>query len=342
LKYCDVNADCRADGACICGLCTVTCQSDMECARGAQPASCVSPAAVSGKEACAAIVQSSGQQICLADCANDSECGVGSHCTEGACWPRPAGLVDARGPRGLDASIDIGNLDAAESFDTPTLLPLPKLQIQSAADAPSILGVWEDLTMKGGQNAGTMRLEIRESASDGLTGTLSFPCSGQCQYSGPIAPAAAPNIGYPTEFNSRDQNFLRMHVLSQFSYRIFDGRNTGDGFRFWFSNNDVWRDWCTLQTPYPVPGLNGKAYACIADAKPLELALGDGDALIGKESLCASDTSVCSCSATACTFNPQTSAHDVDLVREGDTLKGFLSIGDTQPVTLQHTAAVAP
>jgi hypothetical protein len=251
--------------------------------------------------------------------------------------------------RALDASIDIGSLDAAESFDTPTLLPLPEDQIRSTADAPSIIGVWEeepnvivlpDRIMQGGISAGPMRLEIRESAEAGVTGTLSFRCAQFCDPTGPIAPAIDPSAGYPTELTSVAQDLLRVNVLPWFSYRIFDGRNTADGFRFWFSNTDLWRDWCPLQTSYPVQAEDRSNYACMPDAKPW--ADMNPNAEIGKSLLCSSDVSVCSCSATGCIFNAQLAAHDIDLVRSGDALQGFLSIGDTVPLTLRRTAAVAP
>jgi hypothetical protein len=358
LSYCKVNADCRSDGACICGLCTVTCQANAQCARSNRPTSCVSPVGASGQEVCAAIVQNSGQQICLPDCASDADCAAGSGCTQGACWPRPPSVVDLRDagqdanmtttrqvippPLGIDASMEIARYDAAVSFETPTMLSLPEVRIQSTPDAPSLLGVWEQIPETSMLFAGPLRLEIRDSAVDGTSGTLSFQCApGHCDPTGPVEPATDPSVGYPPELAPREQDLLRANVLPRYAYRIFDGRITADGFRFWFTNSDLWRDWCKLQTAYPVRVQDRSEYSCLPDAKTLD-ELGMQPDATGKQWLCASDYSVCRCDADGCSMNPHTSAHDIDLIRDGDTLQGFLSIGDTFSVTLRRTASVAP
>jgi len=361
LSYCDVNTDCRNAGACICGLCTVTCQSDAECARGERAASCVSPLAANSEQACAAIVQNSKQQICLADCDTGTDCAKGSTCTAGACWPRPDSVVDLRDagqdastssvrpvigrPPSIDASMDIGSYDAAVSFETPGQLTEPMTHIKVTGDAPSLLGTWVQKLPRLKPSGGLMRLDIHASNSDGITGTLTFECPAHaenCDASPPLQPPTDPNLGYPLDLSPRDQDALRENLRSNFPYRVFDGRITAQGFRFWFSNNDVWREWCKLQTSYLVHVGDGATYTCLADAATTEQLYTDPNRATGKQWLCVADNSVCGCSAEACTVNPYGAARDVDLVRQGDTLQGTFSIGETFFVTLERAASESP
>lgn len=85
LMVCESDDECSV-GACVCGVCTVTCDEDDECARAGGPdAACVDPARDGIAVACAATVIEGHAGICLAACASSSDCPGMAQCMDGAC-----------------------------------------------------------------------------------------------------------------------------------------------------------------------------------------------------------------------------------------------------------------
>lgn len=358
LGPCSEHADCTAGDACICGLCTRACETDEQCARGGAAASCVSPAAEDAENGCSEVVRGAGVRICLAGCRSDADCETDARCLEGACWPRMPAIVSvpdagpaqdagrdggpeaigrrlpagtpATVPRGIDAGADLSQVDASFDFDAPVETPEPELAIEATADAPSLIGVWVE--QSGGGQVMKLRLEIFARPGGEGVGSVIAECPG-CPLSGPIAPASDPDLGYPVELGVSDQGRLRTNLLPEFPYRMFDGRADADAFRFWFTNNDLWRDWCALQTPYLIEVEGRSQYSCIPQAFAHDLIPpADNDA---KKWLCAYDNSVCRCDEHACAVSPYGSVHTLDLRFEGEALVGLWSTGDLAGETAQ-------
>jgi hypothetical protein len=334
-------------------------------------ASCVEPAPASDDAACAAIVQAADQQICLADCDRDADCGEGSRCVAGACWGDPPGVVDKRDggggsgganagvggggtagstgplppPRlpGIDAGIDLSTVDAAVRFDVPIDGPAPETAIATTEPASALAGVWEAAPGSTEFWGGPVRLEITAGAA-GLTGTIAFMCApGVCDPEGPPPPATDPDDGYPPGLDPIEQDHLRSAILPRTPYRMLDARLTGVRLTFWFTNNDLWRDWCALQTPHPVV-VNGRSeFGCTPDPQPCDSFIGrDPAEIVGDEMLCCAETALCRCDASGCRINYQSSAQIADLVVEGDVMEGVLLYGDTLRLVLQRSTAGQP
>src|SRR5690349_2677678 len=71
LRLCDIDSDCRQSGECICGVCSDTCTSDVQCARGEVEAACVAPRSGGHGHRCAQDAQLHAEPICLPSCSKD-------------------------------------------------------------------------------------------------------------------------------------------------------------------------------------------------------------------------------------------------------------------------------
>ena len=357
LAVCVGHADCNDGRACICGLCTRTCDSDAECAVGETESACVAPGEAAADLVCNAVLRGSDQLICLATCHEDAGCPDGQECRAGACWrvaaptfePQDASQempadADARAPepiagtapakaRGIDAGLDVWTIDAGIDFDQPVRVPAPTSVIQTTPDTPSLAGTWRDQT--GHWRA--LRLDMVQDGS-GLSGTVMMECHS-CQPKGPVAPATDPDEGYPVELSVTDQNLLRVNLLGHHPYRVYEGRADASGLSFWFSAQDLWSTWCALQTPYPVEIAGRSQYTCVDDLVPFDL--GPMPGVDAKHLLCTSDNPVCTCDAEHCRARLEQTVHMVRLRFEGEALVGTwsassLAVSDTYLLHLER------
>jgi hypothetical protein len=358
LAVCEVSADCQGDGSCICGLCTRTCSDDEQCAIASPSAACIAPADASAQGACAALVSSANAQVCLATCDHDADCRAGTRCIEHACWPHPSDLVDQRDDG--DASTgststavphsDVSTLDAATDFSTPVTPPLPATTI-AGDDAPSLVGVWQqhEVTFYGL----IIRLDIGEVASSSYAGTISFGCVDPTSCSepvGPPPPASDPEAGYPPDLDADAQNLLRTTPLRGTPYRMLDARAADGRLSFSFSNNDLWRDWCALQTPYPNDASGRSEYACVPEPETCDVVYERVSSVSvspteigGKQLLCCAGAGVCQCSAEQCNANLQGAVHSLDLTIDGDAMTGIATLGpDTYWFVLHRAQGGTP
>lgn len=360
LATCDVTADCDGEGACICGLCTATCSDDDDCDSAGPGASCVRPGAASGEVACAAIVEAAGQNVCLAECADDGDCRAGSSCNEGACWASPSAVIDQRDsgakppapvpdagitqpPLGHEIPDNIWEIDAAVSFEEPTARPAPVTELRGEAIA-ALIGVWGEELGRVHYWGSPMTLTIIEDATTRrVTGTISFSCEPGpgCEFSTEPLPAATdPDEPYPPGIDASMLQDVRYNMLPFFPYRMFDARLEAERFAFWFTNNDPWRDWCPLQSPYPAMVAGLQRYACLPDARSHQELQLDPE-VEGKDVLCATDLSPCSCMASGCALDYHSAIRTLDLeIVDRETLRGFyVSNFETHFVTLKRQVA---
>lgn len=248
-------------------------------------------------------------------------------------------------PAEIDSALPgyLQELDAAMDFSDPVQLPEPETIITGDFTYSSLAGVWEEQPETVRFWGGPIRLVIEEDGGGrGLVGSITFLCDdGNCDPMGPPPPATDPDIGYPPELKAMDQHMLRVNILPRFDYRIFDGRVEGQRFSFWITNNDLWRDWCALQTPYPVENDGRLEYYCLPDPKPFDLSdVPYPEDRSGKEILCAYNNSVCACDADACGIDFRGSVRSFDLVVNGNVIQGtFVTDAlDTIPVIFVRTA----
>lgn len=253
--------------------------------------------------------------------------------------PTMRAVTDAggRGPRsGLDTELDLDSFDASVEFDEPIDAPRPTRELKGEG-LDALVGVWQEDPEASNHRAGPIRLEIqRDDATGGYTGSISFRCaSDDCDPMGPPPPAVDPDRGYPPDLPPIEQDMLRIDPFARFEYAVLDGRWEDARFQFWFSNKDLWREWCTLQMSYRVALDGGRTqYACVPDPEPYALVPRRME-LDGKQQLCSSNHSVCHCDSSGCRVSYQGAAHESDLALKGDTLQGLLRISpDTLPVTL--------
>jgi len=304
------------------------------------------------------------------DCSEDAECGEKSVCIKGACWPIEEAIMDVRGdssflfdpsPQSRDVDVDtvestdIGTvsevnvnyrpnfpegMDAAVDFDEPIYLPEPETVITSTLSSASLVGVWEDESVRFW--GGPIRLSIEEASDgSGIIGRVTFLCDDQpdCEYLEPPSPALDPNVGYPTGISAQLQFEYRMNVRAKFDYRVFEGRVVGNRFSFWITNNDLWRDWCAMQTPYPFENDGRQEYSCVPEPRFIDWENGfppDLRDINGKEILCSVDYSACKCSSDTCDIDYRSSVRSFDLSIDDDVMRGtfVLDYGGSIPVTL--------
>jgi hypothetical protein len=363
LATCEITADCEGDGACICGLCTTTCGDDDDCESAGPGASCVRPGEASDEVACAAIIESAGASVCLGECADDDGCSAGSSCIEGTCWGKPSSVIDRRDSGSeppapapdadvemmppLDVSIpdDIWALDASVDFEEPAPRPAPATQLQGA-QIDSLIGTWNEMQGTHHFWGSPMKLTFSQDAATGhVTGAIEFSCGPMCiETTGPFPAPTDPNDAYPLEVEPIEHDSMRINVVPFVPYRMLDARLEDGRLAFWFTTNDLWNEWCALQTPHPTTVDGKQRYSCTPDARSYGDVISQvvaGVPIEGKELLCASDGSVCSCTASSCTLDYHSAIRtlDFDLVNENTLVGLYITGGETYTVTLVRQAA---
>jgi hypothetical protein len=199
-------------------------------------------------------------------------------------------------------------------FSEPIYLPDPELAISGVSSASPVIGVWEEDVLDYKTLAGPLRLTIEQAADgDEFIGTLTLTCNSQNSYLGlcqeePPPIATDPNADYPPDWYWSQIPMFSPHgdLYTYFPYRIFDASFDGSRFSFWTTHNDLWRDWCALQTVYPITNGSRKEYSCLPDPKPSPYGPQSEPSLdpldpqpppYAKELLCFLDNSVCRCDA---------------------------------------------
>jgi hypothetical protein len=192
----------------------------------------------------------------------------------------------------------------------------------------------------------TIRLDIQELAPERYAGTITFVCAKPwcAGPMGPPPPATDPERGYPPDIAPLAQDLLRVNALEATPYRMLDAVAEGGRLSFEWSNNDLWRDWCTLQTPYPTDVAGRDEHACVADARPCAEVMDqaarlpdDSTEIAAKTLLCCAGGGVCHCDAQSCDAYLQGALHSVDLTIEGDTMRGIATLGtDAYGLALQR------
>lgn len=116
LKACDTTAECGAEDACVCGICTRPCQANT-CAALGDDAVCV-PAESDAATALCGALPAEATGICAAACAGPADCAAGYACEAGVCVPAGADDVEparisqrttAPGPQQIDLLLVIDN-----------------------------------------------------------------------------------------------------------------------------------------------------------------------------------------------------------------------------------------
>ena len=102
LSACSRATDCPAEAACLCGVCTVTCSGDAECASAGDTAGCVPADSADLATACGTVAPA---PVCAAGCGGDADCAVGLHCHAGRCLPDAPPDVAPDADAGLPAEV---------------------------------------------------------------------------------------------------------------------------------------------------------------------------------------------------------------------------------------------
>jgi hypothetical protein len=288
-------------------------------------------------ERCSSSSTAAEPGICLALCETDADCRLGETCWFDACVPSLTSVEPPESAATPDAS-DYFDVDTDVDFSQPVSLPTPELAIDGFAD--ELVGEWsgrgEPLTAYSGPSDAGARLVISESAGAvvgefhwefGLIDGGSFP--------GPFAAARDPDVGYPTEVDAENYGGLRW-PNPRIPYRLFDGALTAGRFTFWTSTLDLWSNWCSAQTPYPIDIDGRRAFRCVpesatesnTDPGKFKLCSSVGGGLCTKDNgdpVCG--VSYCECSSSACAAALRNNTIVVDLELSGTTMKGVMTVG---------------
>ncbi len=86
LRTCEHDSDCR-EGHCICGICTVRCDTHASCAELSDRARCFDPGSTVFDDLCSECEVEETEGFCLRECDSNSKCDSGLKCVENACVP---------------------------------------------------------------------------------------------------------------------------------------------------------------------------------------------------------------------------------------------------------------
>lgn len=163
LTSCEDDRGCDPEDACMCGVCTLPCSGDRECARPSGPSAvCVDPHREGIASACAAAALDDHAGICFAGCDHSSDCAAGQHCMDGAClrastatgaWmpaARDAGggtvtprandagsVAPAEGPGPLAPSTENSGVVATPDDGPPVPTPPPPIDMTDSGGPPA-------------------------------------------------------------------------------------------------------------------------------------------------------------------------------------------------------------
>jgi hypothetical protein len=298
-------------------------------------------------------------KICLPDCTSEQQCDEGFNCIKGACWPIEEDIIDIRidsslevvsdatvtdtgtsdpmpsdasvtdsatvvtDASGVDASISAQREDVGITFSEPIILPDPETRISGTFDPSFLVGIWQEQFVEPEPESTGLRLVIEETSDGRLIGTMTDVCDGQsCDSTQPPPEAVDPDMGYPPSAEPDDFWWLS-DLYSNFSYRIFDGRVEGRHLSFWISMNELWHDWCALQTSYRIQIDERVDYSCLEEPIFIDVDDFTPSDFSAKELLCSANSSVCKCDKDSCTANYRDAVRSFDMVIDGDVMQVF-------------------
>lgn len=260
--------------------------------------------------------------------------GRGSSATGGtpAVGGRPTkgegGSATSSGGSGAGAS---GGATGASGSKGTAMDPPPD-QVVPQACGEMFHQVWEGSTLDFFFNPqdDKWRLEFNGTDANGrLCGTATYIAAGQAA----PPPATDPDVVYPPSF---DPMSMQAKMISEpfpgVTYSIIQGADVSGVFHFRISPNELWKDWCALQTPVP----QGDGYGCVggnggwaSDGTNCTITNSDGTTQqypYGKCALCASP-GVCTCNAKYCVAADRNGSVVFDLKIDGAQLRG--TVGGT-------------
>jgi hypothetical protein len=288
--------------------------------------------------------------------------------------PNPAKYADVALPNPADYADAVAPMD----FTDPVWLPPPSTNIEG--DLTNLVGSWDEVLAYDGtlctpthsvNTPGCTHLDIRAGANGGYAGTLHRdPVSSPppVTVSGPFAPAMDPTVGYPTTVSPSDDYSALRDIVAGVEYRMLDGVLTNGTLNFWISTNDLWSDWCALQTSFAWNVRGMRVYRCAAQTAD------QSNTDLGKLALCTSaqdhptcsspsygdfpcvcldskgqffqgplcGRTVCECSASECRAAMRIASINATLQLQSGRLVGLLDINppgtSSQMVTLQKVA----
>jgi len=160
LSECRSGSDCGAGAACVCGICTASCELHSDCEGGAGLAArCMQPREDDVAENCSEEAREVGGRICLAGCASARDCAAGWRCVDLACVP--GATIRTKVVTGKDTRADAGAADASP----------PAVDDRSCVEggaAPSELVACESVTAENCPADGVRIDTGRDSNQDGV------------------------------------------------------------------------------------------------------------------------------------------------------------------------------
>lgn len=223
------------------GVCSAFCLLTACGARGTDPGSTETPPGAS------TVVVGTPNE-----CSFDSDCGDESVCVDGMCLlaDDPVGTPP---PVDEPGEPDVTPPPTGES-DEPNEPPKPPVD---GATASKVDGTWEGYVEAYSFMSGSDAIRV-EIHSDGCTpsATITF---GEGE---PLPPVEDPDVGYPfaNTTNSPFGGLVRWYegeAYEAHSIEISKKRVQID-----ISMNDVWTEWCEMQTPYPMDE-SGEGFMCV-------------------------------------------------------------------------------
>lgn len=360
LGICERDSDCSR-GRCLCNVCTEPCSGDGECAAGDTEASCFDTASPGLTSRCAAADLAAGPGLCLARCDGPEDCpGEGADCLFNACVPADSPAEDGPAPErpALPSGHDFADVERAVDFTEPVELPEPRTVIRG--DADWLEGKWvqsffgepctPEREASGGSGLTCMHLEVERGPAGERVGHVRWiRTSSYRRLSGPFAPPSDPDAGYPVEVAVANYHYLLSGVLAEVRYRVLDAVVAGERLSFWASPNDLWTDWCRMQTPHPFDLDGRRRHRCVpqnadsdnTDPGKLALCTSRGDWGVCEDAsgelapcACLRDGNfdwtplctrqACECSETGCGPNLRGGLIFLQLDRRGEILEGVL------------------
>jgi len=162
----------------------------------------------------------------------------------------------------------------------------------------------------------------------------------------PLPPPTDPSVGYPPSANGPAPNLSP----DGFAYTILGGADVGGHVTFSILMNQLWKQWCELETPVPLYASDVAndtnpadlmGYGCLPNASVAELHPDGGAAPVcqlqwsdgtsmpvdcGKALLCRPPIDVCTCTQTSCTVDVKAPGNAAfDLTLSGSSLDGRVS-----------------
>jgi hypothetical protein len=122
----------------------------------------------------------------------------------------------------------------------------------------SLPGLWAGYIEAYSFPSGSDELEITIASVNRATGAA----TGSVRFGEgpPPAPPTDGDVGYPAGFNFNQESWL---LHEGFAYTLVDATLTDARFTATFSINELWSEWCPLQTSYPNGNSPEYGYSCV-------------------------------------------------------------------------------